>query len=195
MALKLCRCLCVLLLSIVNKDLLFVIIESCDWRVAHEAEQRTYVVAQITKKKKKDLIFMVSFFAPEHINRQWSISRWWSMSGQVGQSVVFLVVYSRLCVCSEWETFGASLHCLQGWGFSICGIWAACVCLPLSLAISVWPGIWVRYFTEPFKKSTVKRNELNQLILDNNELFCWSQWRNFRVFWRSWTQQHPVTGQ
>lgn len=98
MALKLCRCLCVLLLSIVNKDLLFVIIESYDWRVAHEAEQHRYVVVQITKKK-TDLIFMVSFFAPEHINRQWSISRWWSMSGQVGQSVVSLVVCSRLCVC------------------------------------------------------------------------------------------------
>lgn len=51
MALKLCRCLCVLLLSIVNKDLLFVIIESYDWRVAHEAEQHRYVVVQITKKK------------------------------------------------------------------------------------------------------------------------------------------------
>lgn len=152
------------------------------------------VVVQITKKK-TDLIFMVSFFAPEHINRQWSISCWWSMSGQVGQSVVSLVVCSRLCVCvcSEWEMFGASLHCLQGWGFSICGIWAACV--RLSLSISVWPVIYVRYFTEPFKKSTVKRNELNQLILDNNELFCSSQWINFRVFWRSGTEQHPVTGQ
>lgn len=46
---------------------------------------------------------MVSFFAPEHINRQWSISRWWSMSGQVGQSVVSLVVCSRLCVCVQSE--------------------------------------------------------------------------------------------
>ena len=37
-----CRCLCVLLLSIVNKDLLFFIIESYDWLVAHEARAYTH---------------------------------------------------------------------------------------------------------------------------------------------------------
>lgn len=45
-----CRCLCVSLLSIVNKDLLFFLIESYDWCVAHEAEQHTYTGIQIKKR-------------------------------------------------------------------------------------------------------------------------------------------------
>lgn len=139
MALKLCRCLCVLLLSIVNKDLLFVIIESYDWRVAHEAEQHRYVVVQITKKK-TDLIFMVSFFAPEHINRQWSISRWWSMSGQVGQSVVSLVVCSRLCVFrvrDVWSqsTLLAGLRLFYMWYLScLCASILSYLCLASRLS-------------------------------------------------------------
>lgn len=194
MALKLCRCLCVLLLSIVNKDLLFVIIESYDWRVAHEAEQHRYGGCADNQKKKLTWFSWCHFLLqststdsdPLAAAGPW-VDRWDSLLSLWWSAVVCV------CVCSEWEMFGASLHCLQGWGFSVCGIWAACV--RLSLSISVWPVVYVRYFTEPFKKSTVKRNELNQLILDNNELFCSSQWINFRVFWRSGTEQHPVTGQ
>lgn len=37
-----CRCLCVLLLSIVNKDLLFLIIESYDWLMAHDPHLHTH---------------------------------------------------------------------------------------------------------------------------------------------------------
>lgn len=106
-----CRCLCVLPLSIMNKDLLFFLIESYEWRVAHEAEPHT---KHVEMKICFDSVSMVSALLFPH-------SHWWSMVGAVWCPTggvcacmhacvmcvcVFLCEHVFLCI---FETFGASL--------------------------------------------------------------------------------------
>ena len=105
--------LCVVsLLSIVNKDLLFYIIESYDCLVAGEA----HLFALMHTQKRACLCgafvvvhFQMSIFTSAHSKRYGFISQWWFSGGQVGESGShWWSADFSVCVC-VLDTFGARL--------------------------------------------------------------------------------------
>ena len=86
-----CRCLCMLLLSAVNKDLLFFIIESYDWCEAHEARRR----AHMTIRQR----FCFLFFLFQPFTHTDPFATGGLSIRYVGQPGALLVVQKSVCRC------------------------------------------------------------------------------------------------
>lgn len=120
---------CLLLLSIVNKDLLFLIIESYDCNLmirSYTQHSRIFFYCRSL------LTASITSFLSFHTVICWPLVIRKQTGGLVWLPTASL--QTGLCVCA-WDIRSQTGLCFQGWCFSLCGIWAA------NVSVCVYQGI------------------------------------------------------
>lgn len=141
--------------SIVNKDLLFVIIESYEWLVAQEAKQQHM-------QRRTVSVFMWFFLSP--------------VNGQVGQSGFPLVVHKCLHLCGRGGHLEPACPLLPD--IPVCGIWAVCLHVCVSLCLSLFDltfecGISQSYLRKEQLNLTKRTNVMPIIIISSIYPYGW----------------------
>lgn len=115
---------CLLLLSIVNKDLLFLIIESYDCNLMIRSyTQLSHIFFFFFLFWRSSLLSAsITSFLSFHTVICWPLVIRKQTGGLVWLPTASLQTW--LCVCA-WDIRSQTGLCFQGWCFSLCGIWAA----------------------------------------------------------------------